>query len=83
MCFVGRENDIVQIKEVLTEGNNVIILGKHGIGRTNLIRHIAKNDQRPMAIHFHGFFPNPWGNTQSSFIQVVSNAGIWTQTYGI
>jgi hypothetical protein len=42
MHFVGRENEIGQIKEALTEGNNVIVLGKYGIGRTSLIRHIAE-----------------------------------------
>ena len=42
MHFVGRENEIGQIKEALTEGNNVIVLGKYGIGRTSLIRRIAE-----------------------------------------
>jgi len=42
MHFVGRENEIEQIKEALTEGNNVIVLGKYGIGRTSLIPHIAE-----------------------------------------
>jgi len=41
MYFVGREKEIGQIKEALEGGNNVIISGKYGIGRTSLIKHIA------------------------------------------
>ena len=47
MYFVGREKEIGQIKEALEGGNNVIVSGKYGIGRTSLIKHIADvmNDQ--------------------------------------
>jgi hypothetical protein len=41
MYFVGREKEIRQIEEALEEGNNVIVLGKYGMGRTRLIKHIA------------------------------------------
>jgi hypothetical protein len=41
MYFVGREKEIGEIKEALEGGNNVIVSGKYGIGRTSLIKHIA------------------------------------------
>jgi len=41
MYFVGREKEIGQIKEALEGGNNVIVSGKYGMGRTSLIKHIA------------------------------------------
>ncbi|MGO8990969.1 MAG: ATP-binding protein [bacterium] len=41
MYFVGRQKEIAQIKEALEGGNNVIVSGKYGMGRTSLIKHIA------------------------------------------
>ena len=41
MHFVGREKEIQQIKEALGGAKNVIVLGKYGMGRTSLIKHIA------------------------------------------
>lgn len=41
MYFVGREKEIGQIKEALEGGNNVIVSGKYGMGRTSLTKHIA------------------------------------------
>ena len=42
MLFVGRKREKKQIFESLREGKNIIIGGKFGIGRTSLIREIAK-----------------------------------------
>ena len=41
MYFVGRQKEISHIKEALEEGNNVIVVGKYGMGRTSLIKHLA------------------------------------------
>jgi hypothetical protein len=46
MEFVGREKEIGLIHEALEGGNHVILKGKYGIGRTSLIRHVAKVMQR-------------------------------------
>ena len=46
MLFVGRENEANHITRELQRGNNVVLGGKYGIGRTSLINadgiHIAK-----------------------------------------
>jgi hypothetical protein len=41
MCFVGRERETKIIVKSLEKGNNVIVTGKYGIGRTSLVKHIA------------------------------------------
>ena len=40
MCFVGREKETKKIMQALDRGNNVVLMGKYGIGRTSLIKHI-------------------------------------------
>ena len=57
--FVGRENEIGQIQEALTEGNNVIVLGKYGIGRTSLIRHIVETTKKRWRFIFVDFSRTP------------------------
>lgn len=42
MHFVGRKKEINQITRALEVGNNVIIHGKYGMGRTSLVRQIAR-----------------------------------------
>ncbi len=41
MLFVGRKNEKKKIVESLRQGNNIILAGKFGIGRTSLIREIS------------------------------------------
>ncbi len=41
MFFVGREKETKQIIKALKRGDNVILMGKYGIGRTSLAKHIA------------------------------------------
>jgi energy-coupling factor transporter ATP-binding protein EcfA2 len=41
MCFVGREKETKKIMKALERGNNVVLMGKYGIGRTSLIKHVA------------------------------------------
>ncbi|MGD0169413.1 MAG: ATP-binding protein [Smithella sp.] len=42
MLFGGRKREIKQIIESLSDGKNIILGGRFGIGRTTLIREIAK-----------------------------------------
>lgn len=41
MLFVGRESEATHITRKLHRGNNVVLGGKYGIGRTSLINEIA------------------------------------------
>jgi energy-coupling factor transporter ATP-binding protein EcfA2 len=41
MLFVGRESEASHIIRELQQGNNVVLGGKYGIGRTSLIKEIA------------------------------------------
>ena len=43
--FVGREKEISQIVKALKRGENVILKGKYGIGRTSLSRHVPEIGQ--------------------------------------
>lgn len=61
MHFVGREREIRQIKKTLTEGNNVIVLGKYGMGRTSLIKHIAETTEDQWRFVFVDFSQTPGG----------------------
>jgi AAA+ ATPase superfamily predicted ATPase len=40
--FVGREREIARIRKAMAIGSNVVLTGKYGVGRTSLIRRIAK-----------------------------------------
>ena len=40
--FVGRDKETKRILNALDRGRNVILDGQYGIGRTSLIRHVAK-----------------------------------------
>jgi hypothetical protein len=59
MEFVGREKEIDLIYEALEAGNHVVLKGKYGIGRTSLIRHVAKVMQREWRFLLVDFFPGP------------------------
>jgi hypothetical protein len=41
MIFVGRESETSRIVKQLEQGNNIILIGIYGIGRTSLVQHIA------------------------------------------
>jgi len=45
MCFVGRIVEINKITKALQQCNNIIVTGKYGIGRTSLMRQVAKKMQ--------------------------------------
>lgn len=42
MLFVGRKKEQKKIIELLNDGMNIILTGKYGIGRTSLMKEIAK-----------------------------------------
>ncbi|HEV8712724.1 MAG TPA: ATP-binding protein [Candidatus Binatia bacterium] len=41
MYFVGRQREIARIRNDLEQGDNMIVCGRYGIGRTSLLKHIA------------------------------------------
>ncbi|HXG59655.1 MAG TPA: ATP-binding protein [Thermoanaerobaculia bacterium] len=45
MLFVGRESEIARIEKALHGGRNIVLCGKYGIGRTALIREIARRNR--------------------------------------
>jgi hypothetical protein len=59
MYFVGREKEIISAKEALEEKNNVIILGKYGMGRTSFVRHLALMMQDQWRFVFVDFSKTP------------------------
>jgi len=59
MYFVGREKEIGQIIKALERGDNVILTGKYGIGRTSLIRHIAEITRDRWSFAFLDFSQTP------------------------
>jgi len=59
MYFVGREKEVEQIRESLEDGKNVILSGKYGMGRTSLIRYIAKMTQDWWRFVFIDFSQTP------------------------
>jgi len=59
MLFVGRENEIGQMEEALEQGNNIIVLGKYGMGRTSLVQHVARVTQDQWRFVFVDFSKTP------------------------
>jgi hypothetical protein len=55
--FVGRRKEIAAIQKCLAGGEDVIVSGKYGIGRTRLVRYVAdtaKNEWRFLFADFSG-----------------------------
>jgi len=59
MYFVGRESEIRQMKEALEDGNNIIVLGKYGMGRTSLVQQLAKTTRDRWRFVFVDFYQTP------------------------
>jgi hypothetical protein len=57
--FVGREKEVRQILNALARGNNVILSGKYGIGRTSLLRRVADIARDRWAFVFLDFSQTP------------------------
>jgi len=41
MNFVGREAELTEIKNELSQGKNLVVTGKYGIGKTSLVKEVA------------------------------------------
>jgi len=59
MYFVGREKEMEQIKEALEGGENAIVSGRYGMGRTSLIKHVAEMMQEEWRFLFLDFSKTP------------------------
>lgn len=57
--FVGREKETRQIIKALKRGENVILMGKYGIGRTSLSRHVAEINRDQWNFIFLDFSQTP------------------------
>jgi AAA ATPase domain len=55
MVFVGRQAETAQIIQELNRKNNVILTGKHGIGRTALLKHLAELNPKHRRFVFADF----------------------------
>jgi len=70
MSFVGRENETKKIIRTLEKGNNVILMGKYGMGRTTLIKHIANITQDGWRFVFTDFSQTP-GNVCQELLKAL------------
>jgi energy-coupling factor transporter ATP-binding protein EcfA2 len=59
MYFVGREKEIKKILGAFKKGNNVILTGKFGIGRTTLMKHLARISTKNWRYVFIDFSQTP------------------------
>ncbi len=59
MIFVGRKNETSHIMRELQQGNNIVLGGKYGIGRTSLIKEIASLLQDGWQFIFVDFSQTP------------------------
>lgn len=59
MYFIGRAKEINLIHRALEQGNNIIVQGKYGIGRSSLVRHIAALNQQRWQFWFGDFSLTP------------------------
>jgi hypothetical protein len=57
--FVGRKKETRQILNALARGNNVILSGKYGIGRTSLMQRVAEVGRDRWAFFFLDFSQTP------------------------
>ena len=76
MPFVGREKEIGQIKEALEKGKNVILLGKYGMGRTSLMKHISKMIQDRWRFVFVDFSKTPGSVCSQLFEELFPKEGL-------
>jgi len=52
LLFLGRERETQKILRALNQGENLVLSGKYGIGRTTLIEHVAKITKERWQIWF-------------------------------
>ncbi len=70
MYFVGREKEIKKVIRSVEGGNNVIVTGKYGIGRTSLIRHVEDLTQDRWRFAFTDFSLMPGKISQQLLSQL-------------
>ncbi len=59
MIFVGREKEARKITRALERGDNVVVKGIYGIGRTALVRHVAESLTQQFRFLFADFSKTP------------------------
>jgi hypothetical protein len=59
MIFVGRDREVTIITHSIDKGENVIISGKFGIGRTSLVHHVAEMNKDNWQCVFADFSKPP------------------------
>jgi hypothetical protein len=79
MLFVGRENEASHIIRELQQGNNVVLVGKYGIGRTSLIKHLASTFLNEWRIVFVDFSQTP-GKMSEKLMKELGLAARFKQT---
>ena len=57
--FIGRKNEASHMIRELQQGNNIILGGKYGTGRTSLVRHLASTFLNEWKIVFVDFSQTP------------------------
>lgn len=65
--FVGREAEVRCIWRALAEGRHVVVSGRHGVGRTALLRHVAALHEREMPFAFADLSAGSGRATRSLF----------------
>ena len=69
--FVGRAREICEVTEALAEGTNVVLVGPYGIGRTALVRQVARSMRGRWRFVFADFSGTP-GEASDSLIRALS-----------
>ncbi len=59
MIFTGRERETKKIIGWLEEGKNIVLTGKFGIGRSSLVRHVARKTSKRWRFVFMDFSQTP------------------------
>lgn len=57
--YIGREREAKKIIKLLNDGYNVILRGKYGIGRSSLVRHVARIHGNDRGFIFVDFSETP------------------------
>jgi hypothetical protein len=59
LYFIGREREIAHITKALSQGKNIVVSGKYGIGKTALIKHITEKNAQKWRFLFADFSQAP------------------------
>jgi len=75
MSFVGRERETKKIMKALERGDNVVLMGKYGIGRTSLIKHVAALTKDRWRFIFLDFSQTPGKVTKQLLVELFPEKG--------